>query len=57
MNGTLDPQKLKSLCQAVIRDCGNDTDLPKAKDDDWSRLVNESLPALENYLTIGEPVR
>ena len=50
MSKPLDTKKLKELCEAVIRDIGNDSDVPMAKDWGWARLVNESLPELREFL-------
>ena len=49
----LDTQKLQLLCAAVLRDVTgyNEGTIPKAKDESWASLVNESLPALEEFLS------
>lgn len=47
---TLDTKKLKALCEAVIRDIGNDGDVPMGLDWGWANLCRESLPNLKLFL-------
>ncbi len=51
----LDTRKLQALCAAVVRDAKgyNEGTIPKAQDEDWTRLTYESLPALEAFLNIN----
>lgn len=52
---SLDVKMLQKLCEAVVRDAKayNEGKIPKAMDEDWSRLVNESLPELEAFLAVA----
>jgi hypothetical protein len=50
MNDSLNIDELKALCEAIIRDIGNKSDLPIAKDWGWARLLNESMPAMYKFL-------
>lgn len=48
----LDTRMLQTLCEAVVRDVSgyHDSEIPKAQDDAWARLEEESLPALEAFI-------
>jgi hypothetical protein len=50
MSNPLDTKRLKALCEAVIRDIGDENGIPMAQDWNWARLVNESLPELREFL-------
>ena len=53
MKSPLDPKKLQLLCEAVVRDTKgiNEGTIPKAQDQDWARLMYESLPTLVAFLS------
>jgi hypothetical protein len=53
MKKVLDTKKLKELCEAVIRDIGNDGDVPIGLDWGWANLTRESLPNLTTFI-IGQ---
>jgi len=53
---TLDTSKLKELCEAVIRDIGNEGDIPMGLDWGWANLGHKSLPELRKFLALGESV-
>jgi len=52
MKSPLDTKKLQQLCEAVIRDSKeyNEGTIPKAQDEAWASLINESLPELQIFI-------
>jgi len=46
----LDLDKLRALCEDVIRHIPNKEHLPIAQDWDWAELTHKSLPELRDYL-------
>lgn len=52
MPSPLDARKLQALAEAVVRDlkCYHDSPIYKARDESWTSLAHESLPALEEFL-------
>ncbi len=51
---SLNTKKLKELCQNVVRDIGNENDIPKSLDEGWARLCYESLPELKEFFLENE---
>lgn len=50
ISAPLDTKKLKMLCEAVVRDIGNEGDVPMARDWGWANLIRKSLPELKAFL-------
>lgn len=49
---SLNTQELQRLCEAVVRDANgyNNGKIPKAQDESWAQLCEDSLPALEKFI-------